>query len=496
MKVLKSSVMLAAICAVALCTGCPKKGEVTVTPSEKTIAIGETVELTATSTNDQDELTWTTSSASLVEISGSGAVVSVKGLAQGAATVTAKGSKSGDTDDAAIVIVAAAEGEGEGEATAEGEGEGEDKSALAQANFPSSQHGTRQGKLTWWNGEGEEAGFSSLLEPDVEIAGCTSCHAANYANGTAVDPATYAPGCGDCHVDPNNPAANPVDAPAVCKGCHGRQAAEDGLAASPNPVIAARFTDVHKTAGMKCADCHTFEEIHGDGTAYSSAYASPSPTCGGCHKDGGPEGATVPLDSVPEHTQHIDGIDCATCHIQTVISCYNCHIESLVDEHVKRAAAQANGFLLLLNRVTDGKVVPGSFQSASYQGRKMIAIGGFTTHTITADGRTCDDCHHNANVQAYDGTGEVVLGAWDAINKKVVGPAGVVPIPPDYKDAVKLDFLNYTAAEGENPAAWSLLADTEGENTTNTPDLIQIAPSLFEPLTQAQMNMLSLDMTP
>lgn len=493
MKVLKSSVMLAAICAVALCTGCPKKGEVTVTPSEKTIEIGEAVELTASSTNDQDEYTWTTAMASLVEISGTGAVVTVKGLAPGTATVTAKGSKSGDTGDATIMVVTAAEGEGE---AAEGEGEGEADLNAIKARFDLSLHGTRQGKLTWWDGEGEEAGFANLLEPDVHVAGCTGCHGPAYADGTPVDPATYVPGCADCHVDPENPAANPVDAPALCKNCHGRQAAEEGLAASTNPVVAARFTDVHKAAGMKCTDCHGFDEIHGDGNTYSSVYASPSPTCEGCHKDGGPTGATIPADTVPEHAQHMDTIDCSTCHMQTVISCYNCHIESLVDQHVKRAAAQANGFLLLLNRVTDNKVVPGSFQSASYQGKKMIAIGGFGTHTISADGRTCDDCHHNANVQAYDSTGEAVLGTWDAVNKKVLGPSGVVPIPPDYKDAIKLDFLNYTAAEGENPATWSLLADTEGENTTNTPDLIQIAPSLFEPLTQTQMNMLSLDMTP
>ncbi len=393
------------------------------------------------------------------------------------------------------------DGEGEGEAVEgetadEGEAaEGESLQERAEANFANSQHGTRQGKLTWWYGEGEEPGFASLLEPDVHVEGCTGCHATNYADGTAVVQETYAPGCADCHVDPENPSANPVDAPTVCKGCHGRQAAEDGLAANANPVVAARFTDVHKQAGMVCNDCHTFDEIHGDGTAYSSAYSSPSPTCDGCHKENGMEGATVPPASIPEHEQHMDSIDCSACHIQTVIACYNCHIESLVDEHVKRAAAQANGFLLLLNRVADDKVVPGSFQSASYQGKKMIAIGGFTTHTVTAEGRTCDDCHNNANVQTYNTTGEVVLGTWNAAESKVVGPSGVVPIPPDYKNAVKLDFLNYTAAEGETPAGWSLLSDTEGEDTTNTPDLVQIAPSLFEPLSQAQMNMLSLDMT-
>ena len=361
--------------------------------------------------------------------------------------------------------------------------------AAIQANFDLSQHGTREGKVTWWYGEEGEPGFSSLLEPDVDIAGCTSCHAPTYADGTEVDTMTYTPGCADCHADPEHPTAEPVNAPDVCKGCHGRQAKEEALAASPNEVVAARFTDVHKAAGMVCNDCHGFEEIHGDGNAYSSAYASPGADCEDCHVEGGPEGATIPPDTIPEHSQHTDTIACATCHQQTVIACYNCHIESLVDSHMKRANTALNGFVLLMNRVADGKVVPGSFQSASYQNKTMIAVGGFITHTITDEGRTCQDCHGNANVQAYNDTGEIVLGTWNPDANEgagaIVGPSGVLPIPGDYKDAIKLDFLNFS--EG----VWS---PTNDSVEPDTPDLVQMAPSLFTPMTPTQMQLLSTSM--
>jgi hypothetical protein len=356
------------------------------------------------------------------------------------------------------------------------------------ANFETSQHGTREGKVTWWNGTDDEPGFGSILANDVDINGCTTCHAATLADGTENDPMTYQPGCADCHIDGANPTADNVPED-VCMGCHGRQAKEEALAASPNATVAARFTDVHKAADMTCTDCHGFDEIHGDGTQYSSMLESPGPKCEDCHAaEGGVENATVPPMTIPEHDQHMDNIDCSTCHMQSVIACYNCHIESLVESHAKKAAGAANGFMLLLNRDADEKIYPGSYQSATFDGNKMIAIGGFSTHTITAEGRMCDDCHANANVVKYNEEGIVDLGSWDATLNEgaggVVSPSGVIPIPEDYKTSVRLDFLDFTAETG-----WTLTDETK------TPDLVQIAPGLNSPLTAAQMTLLSTPMT-
>ncbi len=364
--------------------------------------------------------------------------------------------------------------------------------AAITANFVNSIHGTRQGKITWYEGTEEEPGFEAIIGEPIEDLGCVDCHAATYANGDPVDHAEYVangPGCGDCHVDPEDPAGQPVDMPTVCLGCHGRQAAELFLAdpANSSDVVAARFSDVHRDAGMGCSDCHGFDEIHGDGNNYSSIMSSPSVACEDCHDEGG-EGPTPPASY--SHDTHTATLDCSACHIQTVLTCYNCHIESLVGEHVKRAAGQPNGFMLLMNRLADGKIYPGSYQSASYGGKKMIAIGGFYGHTVTKDGRVCSDCHNNANVQSYNETGIINLGTYDEEAQRVTGPSGVMPMPFDYKDAVKLDFLNHD----EESNIWSIIVDQDNPENTRTPDLIQIAPSLVAPLSEAQMQKLSIPM--
>ena len=81
--------------------------------------------------------------------------------------------------------------------------------------------------------------------------------------------------------------------------------------------------------------------------------------------------------TVAEHSMHIGTIDCSACHMQTVISCYNCHIESLVDSHVKVANTALNGFVLLMNRVADGKVGAGFLPVGFVSGADHDRAGWF-----------------------------------------------------------------------------------------------------------------------
>ncbi|RJO66316.1 MAG: hypothetical protein C4523_12845, partial [Myxococcales bacterium] len=132
---------------------------------------------------------------------------------------------------------------------------GDDAIAQITANFATSIHGARPGKATFYEADD---GFFSLTGIPMSDLACTRCHAAALADGTEVDAATYVAGCGDCHVVPDDPTADPVP-DNMCLGCHGRQGAEQNL-----------FSDVHRTAGMGCTDCHTQREMHGDGTVYES----------------------------------------------------------------------------------------------------------------------------------------------------------------------------------------------------------------------------------
>ncbi len=69
--------------------------------------------------------------------------------------------------------------------------------SLAQGNFNTSLHKTRDGKPTWYNSE--NGGFETLTNVPVEDIGCVECHDANDANGDPYPATGYSPDCVDCH---------------------------------------------------------------------------------------------------------------------------------------------------------------------------------------------------------------------------------------------------------------------------------------------------------
>lgn len=368
-----------------------------------------------------------------------------------------------------------------------------DRFACVTRSFETSLHGTRNGKLTWYEGTPEEPGFFSLTGIPYEELGCRNCHAATYANGTPVNAATYEPGCADCHTDSEEPSRFNVASQTQCFSCHGRQGAEINMSNSPNPVVAARFADVHRSAGMGCTDCHMWSEFHGDDVEYASIMETDSPTCEACHT-GTPGMAEAPDPTIREHAQHIDQIECAVCHAQTVVSCYNCHFETEVQKDFKRffGPPPFSGFVLMVNKTSSGKISTASFQSVTYQGKKFVAIGPYHGHTITAEGRKCGACHDNPNMREYRETGQLRIATWNEQAKTVTPIQGAVPIPPDYKTALKFDFLTYTAADlsptvpAFQPNLWTLVPGDA--------DLIQMLPEYVTPLSIGQMMMLQLPM--
>ena len=123
------------------------------------------------------------------------------------------------------------------------------------------------------------------------------------------------PTCADCHVL-EDPGDNPPAVPdATCLGCHGRQNAEINNHQAP---------DVHRDdENFTCMDCHTTDEMHGDGTTYDTMFDSPDMGCqtGTCHQ-------TIPTNRA--HTEHQTTVDCSACHMKASLSCVNCHFETEV----------------------------------------------------------------------------------------------------------------------------------------------------------------------
>jgi hypothetical protein len=313
--------------------------------------------------------------------------------------------------------------------------------------FATSLHATRRGKANWY--AKENGGFENFTNVPMDSLPCLDCHAANYADGTPVDPETYEPGCRDCHDFANK---GTEVAQATCLPCHSRQGVEINMSTS-NPM----FSDVHRDAGMECVDCHTLREMHGDGIEYASmrAEGAMDAACTNCHP-------TSQLADNSEHNVHAEDIYCTACHVQTVQTCYSCHFETEVYGHKKRHyAPPKSGFVFLLNR-PDGMITTASYQSVSWGDTAFYAMGAFNGHTITAAGRTCSDCHNNANVQEYNNTGKIKVTTWNETTKELAHAQGVIPVPEDFKDALEMDIITYTG-DVSDPVApvdssmWTLL---------------------------------------
>lgn len=301
-------------------------------------------------------------------------------------------------------------------------------------NFPTSLHATREGKRVYSK---ERGGFETLTQVPIERLGCLKCHPGTRPNGEQVDPATYQPDCADCHVQPGDAVADDT-----CLKCHSRQKQEKTLYAG---------MDVHFARGMKCVDCHPSEDMHGDGNRYDSwlAPGAVKASCERCHAQ---------LASNPYHNIHKDDVHCTACHTKSVISCYNCHLKSEVAGQRKRPYGILRDFELLLRRRGSGKVYSGTMMTLSYEGKTFLALAPYRSHIIVRRARTCSDCHNNAAVQEYKNTGRITVTKWE--NGRLVGPQGVIPVPPDWEQALQWDFLDYTgdpAAATTDPNAWVFL---------------------------------------
>ncbi len=350
---------------------------------------------------------------------------------------------------------------------------------FAQAsNFSTSLHNNRQGKSYWY--DAEQGGFFATTGVSIDDMGCKDCHGPADANGVAWDDSNPYPGagnapCNDCHAN-NDFSANGVSQDQ-CLTCHGRQKAE----------ISKGFEDVHRTAGFVCWDCHTSGDVHGDGTEYNSMLepGAIDADCEDCHG----ESANNPLPANHStYDPHSNKIHCTSCHASKVITCYNCHLESQI-EHQKRHNQLVSNFVLLVNRDKDDKVYPASFQSITYQGNAHVAFGPFSAHTITAEGRDCEDCHNNDNVQNYNANNEIKLATWSDADSALTTLNGIVPIPHDYETTLKMDFITWNGAPDDptrNSKNWSSI----GKDTWDAHQLL-----FATALTEDQMDALVMDVS-
>jgi hypothetical protein len=263
--------------------------------------------------------------------------------------------------------------------------------------FLSSLHYTAKGMAYWY--DKANGGLEILSGVPYSDLTCKNCHV---------------PGCDRCHkVTKDGKAEYSTKAAGnqeMCLECHAREKAILGI------DKAQKQEDVHLAKGMKCMDCHSSREMHGDGTEYMSLKqpGAMDTKCEKCHP------SVKPTDS---HTVHGDKLDCKACHVRHVVSCTNCHFETQIREG-KRTAIPVSGWVFLMNYA--GKVSSASMQTFVLKGNKtFFMFAPHMSHSVMKEGRKCDGCHGTTTMKDVQ-NGKVRLLWFE--KEKVMNLKGVIPV--------------------------------------------------------------------
>ncbi len=231
--------------------------------------------------------------------------------------------------------------------------------------FLSSLHYTAKGMGYWY--DKANGGLEIISGVPYSNLGCKNCHV---------------PGCDRCHKAEKDKtfkySSEAAKNQTMCLECHAREQAIIGI------DRAAKQEDVHFAKGMKCMDCHSSREMHGDGKEYVSLKepGAMDTKCEKCHS------SVKPTDS---HKVHGGKLDCKACHVRHVVSCTNCHFDTLVKEG-KRVAIPVSGWVFLINY--EGKVTSATMQNFVVKGNKtFFMFAPHMSHSVMKEGRKCDVCH-------------------------------------------------------------------------------------------------------
>jgi thiosulfate/3-mercaptopyruvate sulfurtransferase len=134
--------------------------------------------------------------------------------------------------------------------------------------------------------------------------------------------------CGQCHISrPHSVEGGLLDGhlfqkkppmEEVCTACHGSRIRKEYLGEHEGTR-----PSVHLENNMKCDECHTGEEMHGDGKEYADRFeVENGPKCVDCHEEIYERDA----ENVITHRIHKDKASCHVCHSQPYNNCSACHV--------------------------------------------------------------------------------------------------------------------------------------------------------------------------
>ena len=253
--------------------------------------------------------------------------------------------------------------------------------------------------------------------------------------------------CGQCHVGRpiqvggglknGHMFSAELDMDETCARCHG-----SGVAEFQGKADEAILPDLHfSEAEFTCMDCHSKEELHGDGNTYSDRYhMESSPSCLDCHEEIYDDDA----ENKKTHTMHKDRVSCQVCHSQAYTNCTSCHLDTpwTEDKYTSRMdfkigynpnpdEKHPEKFVLLrqtpITRDMFEKVAPGALSNFDQAPTWAMA----TPHNIqrqTPQNQDCNNCHGVKNKDKF-------LLLWDvdesvrAANRPVIVPPAKIPAP-------------------------------------------------------------------
>jgi hypothetical protein len=292
----------------------------------------------------------------------------------------------------------------------------------AASFYEKSLHFTNRGLEHWYSKE--NGGLERITGIPFSKLSCNGCHVRT---------------CDTCHQKEVGGKSiyslERAKGETACEKCH---EVESRNFARKNP--GDKMADVHFAKGMKCMDCHSACEIHGDGTSYDSMQApgAMDTRCEKCHTH---------LSKCPSNAVHKGKLDCSACHVRDVPSCYNCHFDTKVNER-KSVSIPLKNMLFLINR--GGRVTMANLHTFVYQNRTMIVFAPAFSHLITREGRKCGDCHATPVLKDMK-TGAFKPVVWEKGALK--SAAGIIPVLDGFKwDFVFLNYVNGQWVPIEKPA--------------------------------------------
>jgi len=291
------------------------------------------------------------------------------------------------------------------------------------ANFATSLHYNAYGMQGEYE-RGAAGHYGMDMDVIYETAKCANCHVTT---------------CTKCHQGYESKMGHGDECIEItidtCDPCHLTKQTANFIGDMPKHKSQGPHADIHYEKGLTCMDCHSSEEMHGDGNIYAHQQQAVTTACEDCHKSPGKVvremDVTQYTTEISAHAIHDATLDCTACHVGWMTTCVNCHLDLLESEGIKKT----DGIVIdefYLAKASDGLIKPFLKMTTSYGEETHTGYGEWFSHTITDEPKDCAFCHENREVLCEGCEGQMLGdgGSFipqDTINR-IIG-ADITPTP-------------------------------------------------------------------